>query len=128
MRFGPEAIFICWIGLTGSTSGCRPASGQAAGNAPTQAAPPGPSAALSEVIAQSEKTSREALPAGSGRALVESNCLICHGAALIQQQHKDSTGWTKTVKQMRGWGSPLTDADESVLIDYLIKSYGPEGR
>ncbi len=60
--------------------------------------------------------------------MVESNCLICHGAALIQQQHKDSTGWTKTLKQMRGWGSPLTDADEPVLIDYLIKSYGPEGR
>jgi cytochrome c5 len=128
MRFGPEAVLVCWIGLAGSASGCRPASGQAAGNAPTQASPPGPSAALSQVIEQTERASREALPAGSGRALVESNCLICHGAALIQQQHKDSTGWTKTVKQMRAWGSPLADADESVLIDYLIKSYGPEGR
>ena len=128
MRFGPEAALVCCIGLTGSASGCRPASGQAAGNAPVQASPPGPSAALTQVTEQSEKASREALPPGSSRALVESNCLICHGAALIQQQHKDSTGWTKTVKQMRGWGSPLTDADEAVLIDYLIKSYGPEGR
>jgi cytochrome c5 len=128
MRFGPEALLVCWVCLAGSVSGCRPASGQAADTAPAHTAPPGPSAALSEVMAQSEKASREALPPGSGRALVESKCLICHGAALIQQQHKDSTGWTKTLKQMRGWGSPLTDADEPVLIDYLIKSYGPEGR
>jgi len=64
------------------------------------------------------------LPEGTGRALVEGNCLICHGAALIQQQHKDSAGWAKTVKQMRTWGAPLAEQDEPALIAYLVKSYG----
>ena len=124
MRCRLDALFFCGICLTGAVNACRPASGQAAGNAAPQALAPGPSAALTAVAAESEKASLAALPPGEGRALVEGNCLICHGAALIQQQHKDSAGWAKTVKQMRTWGSPLTEQDEPSLIDYLTKSYG----
>jgi cytochrome c5 len=120
MRFRLEALLACGICLTGSA--CRPASGQAVDQA--QASPPGPSGALTEVIGQKEKAALAALPEGSGRALVEGNCLICHGAALIQQQHKDTTGWAKTVKLMRSWGAPLKDQDEPALIDYLSRNFG----
>lgn len=124
MRLRLDTLFACSICLTGITSACRPASGQAGDDAATQMAAPRPSAVLQQVVAESEKASAAALPEGTGRALVEGNCLICHGAALIQQQHKDSAGWAKTVKQMRTWGAPLAEQDEPALIAYLVKGYG----
>jgi cytochrome c5 len=124
MRLRLDTLFACSICLTGITSACRPASGQAGDDVATQMAAPRPSAVLQQVVAESEKASAAALPEGTGRALVEGNCLICHGAALIQQQHKDSAGWAKTVKQMRTWGAPLAEQDEPALIAYLVKSYG----
>lgn len=127
MRFRLDTLFACSICLTGFAGACGPASGQAEGGATTQTAAPGPSAALQQIVAESEKAAVSALPAGSGRSLVEGNCLTCHGAALIQQQHKDSAGWAKTVKQMRTWGAPLTEQDEPALIAYLTKSYGIQG-
>jgi hypothetical protein len=43
---------------------------------------------------------------------------------MIQQQHKDSAGWAKTVTQMRAWGAPLPQEEVPVLVAYLISHYG----
>ncbi len=128
MRFGLEALVAGGVCLTGAVAACRPASGQASGAGAPAERPPGPPAALERVIGEQERASLAALPAGSGRVLVEGNCLICHGATMIQQQHKDSAGWAKTVKQMRAWGAPLPEEQQPALIEYLTTHYGVTGR
>jgi len=64
------------------------------------------------------------LPAGPGRDLTRQNCLICHSAMLITQQHKDSTGWGKTVALMQKWGAPVRPSAHDTLITYLRNHFG----
>lgn len=64
------------------------------------------------------------LPAGPGRNLTESGCLICHSAMLIAQQHKDSTGWEKTVSLMEKWGAPVSPTARETLMIYLRRHFG----
>ena len=63
-------------------------------------------------------------PAGAGRALAERSCLTCHSAMLVTQQHKDSTGWEKSLKQMETWGVKLTPAERDTLVAYLRTRFG----
>jgi len=63
---------------------------------------------------------------GPGRELAENACLACHSAMLVTQQHKDSTGWEKSVRQMESWGAAVPDsAHHRELIRYLVARYGP---
>jgi len=65
------------------------------------------------------------LPAGSGQALAENACLICHSAMLVTQQRKDSAGWEKTVHQMELWGAPVSAGAHDSLVTYLRARFGP---
>ena len=126
MRFAREAVVAAWLGLAGITAACRPESSEAA-QTPSVPAPPPPSAALLSAIADGERASLGALPPGPGQADVQGNCVICHGTAMIEQQHKDSAGWAKTVNQMRTWGAPLAEDKVPGVIAYLTKNYGVTG-
>jgi hypothetical protein len=66
-----------------------------------------------------------ALPESPTKALVAERCLLCHGAALITQQRKDAPAWGRTVTQMRTWGTPIQDADQTALVAYLARHFGP---
>jgi hypothetical protein len=126
MRFARDAAVLTWLALAGMTAACQPERSEAA-QAPTVPAPPGPSSALMSAIADGERASLAALPTGPGQADVQGSCVICHGTAMIQQQHKDSAGWAKTVNQMRTWGAPLAADKVPEVIAYLAKNYGLTG-
>lgn len=123
MRFTHSVALGALGALAGFALACRhgPPAGQPA---PTTGQPAPLPAALTATIAEGEQAAVASLPAGDGQTLVEQNCLICHGAALIEQQHKDTTGWTKTVTLMRSWGSPLPPDQVRVLVEYLTAHYG----
>jgi hypothetical protein len=103
-----------------------PASVAASSDAAARLAPP-PSAALSARIAAEEQAAINRLPAGAGRDLVVGNCLICHAATMIEQQHKDTTAWNKTVTQMMAWGSPLPSDRREELVTYLARHFAITG-
>lgn len=63
------------------------------------------------------------MPPGAGRDLVVANCVICHSATLLEQQHKDTTGWNKTVTQMMVWGAPVPVLQKAVLVAYLAEQF-----
>lgn len=69
-----------------------------------------------------------ALPEGSAKDLVASRCLLCHGAGLIAQQRKDAAAWGRTVTQMRTWGTPIQDDDQTAIVAYLAQHFGPGAR
>jgi len=65
------------------------------------------------------------LPPGDGVELVGANCVLCHSSMLITQQHKDSTGWEKTVQLMERWGARLVPDEHAKVIAYLVANFGP---
>jgi len=86
-----------------------------------------PDPALTSVVGRAEAADLAALPDGPGKALVTGRCLLCHGAALIAQQRKDAAAWGRTVTQMRTWGTPIQDEDQTALVAYLTEHFGPGG-
>jgi cytochrome c5 len=98
----------------------------ASSEAAAKLAPP-PPAALSARLAAEEQAAIGRLPAGPGRDLVVGNCLICHAATMIEQQHKDTTAWNKTVTQMIAWGAPVPSDRRGDLMTYLAKHFGSTG-
>ena len=86
-----------------------------------------PDPALTSVVGRAEAADLAALPDGPGKALVTGRCLLCHGAALIAQQRKDAAAWGRTVTQMRTWGTPIQDEDQTALVAYLAEHFGPGG-
>jgi cytochrome c5 len=84
--------------------------------------------ALKAVTGPVESAEMAALPDGPAKALVSERCLLCHGAGLITQQRKDAAAWGRTVTQMRTWGTPIQDDDQTAIVAYLAQHYGPGGR
>jgi cytochrome c5 len=80
---------------------------------------------MKAVLAPVEAAEIAALPDGPGKQIVAERCLLCHGAALMTQQRKDSAAWGRTVTQMRTWGTPIQDDDQAALVAYLTQHYGP---
>ncbi len=80
---------------------------------------------LKAVTGPAEAAEIAALPDGPGKALVSDRCLLCHGAGLIAQQRKDAAAWGRTVTQMRTWGTPIQDEDQTAIVAYLTQHYGP---
>jgi hypothetical protein len=95
--------------------------------APAARVAPAPSTALEASINAAEQNAIQMLPPDTGHAFVVGDCLICHSAAMLEQQHKDTTAWNKTVTQMVAWGAPVSAGQKPVLLMYLVKHYGPSG-
>jgi cytochrome c5 len=124
----PTADSVPYVPTSGFTSAqgtpvSNPAPAIAPESAAARLAPP-PSTALDAAISAEEQAAIQRAPAGDGHDLLLGNCLICHSAAMVEQQHKDTAGWNKTVTQMMKWGSPLPAAQKPVLIAYLAQHYG----
>ena len=95
------------------------------GRAPRGSAPATPATKHAPSNAAPAAAPGARLPAGGGRDIAERGCVICHSAMLIAQQHKDSTGWEKTVSLMQKWGAPVQAAERDTLMTYLLGSFGP---
>ena len=67
----------------------------------------------------------EAGKAEAGKVIFEAKCLLCHEAALTEQQRLSRAGWTREVEKMVRWGATVTDAEKEPLVDYLTQRYGP---
>jgi cytochrome c5 len=79
----------------------------------------------SAAVRTTEAAEIAALPDDPSKTLVTERCLPCHGAGLIAQQHKDAAAWDRTVTQMRTWGTPLQPENQTAIVAYLSKHFGP---
>lgn len=85
----------------------------------------GAQAAIATRATAEEQAALRALPAGPGHDIVLGNCVVCHAATMIAQQHKDMAGWNKTVTQMIAWGAPVPKDQQATLVAYLAEHYPP---
>jgi mono/diheme cytochrome c family protein len=74
--------------------------------------------------ALSAQTPRSDLPPGQGVEIVRTKCLGCHETDLIRQQRLTRPGWQRELDKMIGWGAVVTEAERSLLLDYLATNWG----
>ena len=67
------------------------------------------------------------LPEGEGKKILQNSCTACHGLDDVVNSHMDKTGWSNLVDSMISNGATVDDKDKPVLIDYLVKNFGPQG-
>ena len=63
---------------------------------------------------------------GAGRDVTASHCVICHSLDYIPMNAPvmNHAAWEKTIRKMIGvFGAPITDEDESRILDYLSEHY-----
>lgn len=65
------------------------------------------------------------VPASDGAALVQARCASCHGLDRVTSAKKSREQWAQTVTRMVGKGAQLSTAEQTTVIDYLSKTYGP---
>ena len=65
------------------------------------------------------------LPEGDGKKVLQAACTACHGLDGVVRLHLDKPGWEGLVSSMVSNGAQVDAKDMPVLIDYLVKNFGP---
>jgi len=62
----------------------------------------------------------------AGKQILDTACSTCHGLDLVQGLNSKKKAWTDVVRNMIGNGAAVTEEQVPVLVDYLLKNYGPK--
>lgn len=65
------------------------------------------------------------LPDGDGKKILETSCTSCHGIDGVTSMKLGKEGWEGLVSSMVSLGAQVDQKDVPVLIDYLVKNFGP---
>jgi len=66
------------------------------------------------------------LISGPGSTLTETKCKICHELQHIRRAPLSRGEWADNLKNMKERGTPMTDAEMAVILDYLSTYYNRE--
>jgi cytochrome c5 len=72
-------------------------------------------------------TAQENLPDGDGKKILQTACTACHGLEGVVKLHLDKDGWEGLISSMVSNGAQVDQKDFPVLVDYLVKNFGPAG-
>src|SRR5437764_2503635 len=67
------------------------------------------------------------LPEGDGKKILQTACTACHGLEGVVKLHLDKDGWEGLISSMVSNGAQVDQKDFPVLVDYLVKNFGPAG-
>ena len=67
------------------------------------------------------------LPDGPGKKILEDACTACHSLDGVVKLHLDKDGWEGLIASMISNGATVDQKDMPVLVDYLVKNFGPAG-
>jgi cytochrome c len=70
--------------------------------------------------------SPDKLISGPGSTLTETKCKICHELQHIRRAPLSRGEWADNLKNMKERGTPMTDAEMAVMLDYLSTYYNRE--
>jgi hypothetical protein len=60
------------------------------------------------------------------RDLFEGVCSGCHTLERVKVQHRTKEEWRVSTRAMIDQGAVLTPEETNMLLDYLVKNFGPE--
>ena len=69
---------------------------------------------------------QDKLISGPGSVLTETKCKICHELQHIRRTPLSRGEWADNLKNMKERGTPMTDAEMAVILDYLSVYYNRE--
>ena len=78
------------------------------------------------VLCTGVTASAQNLPAGDGRAILQSACTQCHDLSFITNQRLDRAAWEGVVAEMMSLGASVEDSDLDVMVTYLVAHFGAE--
>jgi glyoxylase-like metal-dependent hydrolase (beta-lactamase superfamily II) len=64
-------------------------------------------------------------PVDPGLLAMQTACTVCHTVARIQAKNMSMDDWQMLIDDMKGKGAILRGNDEALLLEYLVKNYGP---
>jgi hypothetical protein len=68
------------------------------------------------------------LPQGAGQRQVQAACSGCHAITVITSKRYSASKWEQVVDRMVDRGARVGDADFDVVVAYLTRNFGPNGR
>ena len=68
---------------------------------------------------------QDTLPEGAGKKILQTACTSCHGLDGVVRLKLEKDGWEGLVSSMVSNGAQVDQKDFPVLIDYLVKNFGP---
>src|SRR4051812_48799608 len=80
-------------------------------------------AAASMAIAADDEEAK-ALPDGPGKDVTVKVCLSCHGTGNIRKKRLTKEGWAEQVADMVDRGAEATEAQQTVVVEYLTRNFG----
>ena len=63
---------------------------------------------------------------GPGSTLTENKCKICHELQHIRRTPLSRGEWADNLKNMKERGTPMTEAEQALILDYLSVYYNRE--
>jgi hypothetical protein len=79
---------------------------------------------LSSAFASSPESKKEERT----RALVMDVCTTCHEFTRVKAQALSKEEWAGVIKGMISEGSPVTDEEMGLIVDYLARHFGPKSK
>ena len=70
--------------------------------------------------------SQDKLISGPGATLTENKCKICHELQHIRRSPLSRGEWADNLRNMKERGTPMTEAEMAVILDYLAAYYNRE--
>jgi cytochrome c5 len=61
----------------------------------------------------------------AAKKLLEDACTSCHDLGLVTEAHLTKDEWQGVVMSMVAKGATVSEKDSPVLVEYLVKMYGP---
>ena len=77
------------------------------------------------VLAQTP-ASKDAVPKDKVKELFEGVCSGCHSLDRIKARHFTREQWRNQTRAMIDEGAVLTPEETNLILDYLVKNFGPE--
>ena len=82
--------------------------------------------AVAVLLASAAWGQDDRLISGPGSTLTENKCRICHELQHIRRQPLSRGEWADNLKNMRERGTPMSDAEQQVILEYLATYYNRE--
>ena len=73
-----------------------------------------------------ESISQDRLISGPGSTLTENKCRICHELQHIRRSPLSRGEWADNLKNMKERGTPMSEAEMALILDYLSVYYNRE--
>lgn len=61
-----------------------------------------------------------------GEEILAKGCTLCHGLGYVTDSHRSRSEWEDLVTDMAARGAPLLKGEFEIMMDYLVRNYGPD--